>query len=45
MDWKEEHFWMMVVEEIENHFRKYPHLKDRFENIQLYCHLHSMPSN
>ncbi|OJE47093.1 siderophore biosynthesis protein [Bacillus luti] len=34
--WKEESFWMMVVEEIENHLRKYPHLKDRFENIQLY---------
>ncbi|WP_433773654.1 IucA/IucC family protein [Bacillus wiedmannii] len=33
---KEESFWMMVVEEIENHLRKYPHLKDRFENIQLY---------
>lgn len=27
---------MIVVEEIENHFRKYPHLKDRFESIQLY---------
>ncbi|MFJ8418983.1 IucA/IucC family protein [Bacillus wiedmannii] len=35
-DWKEEIFWMIVVEEIENHFRKYPHLKDRFESIQLY---------
>ncbi|PFM04327.1 siderophore biosynthesis protein [Bacillus cereus] len=35
-EWKEERFWMMVVEEIENHFRKYPHLKDRFESIQLY---------
>ncbi|WP_141498594.1 IucA/IucC family protein [Bacillus wiedmannii] len=35
-DWKEENFWMIVVEEIENHFRKYPHLKDRFESIQLY---------
>ncbi|MFE9079092.1 IucA/IucC family protein [Bacillus mobilis] len=35
-DWKEESFWMIVVEEIENHFRKYPHLKDRFESIQLY---------
>lgn len=35
-EWKEESFWMIVVEEIENHFRKYPHLKDRFESIQLY---------
>ncbi|HDR7783087.1 TPA: siderophore biosynthesis protein [Bacillus wiedmannii] len=35
-DWKEESFWIIVVEEIENHFRKYPHLKDRFESIQLY---------
>lgn len=35
-DWKEESFWMIVVEAIENHFRKYPHLKDRFESIQLY---------
>ncbi|MED0874432.1 IucA/IucC family protein [Bacillus mobilis] len=35
-DWKEESFWMIVVEEIENHFRKYPHLKDRFDSIQLY---------
>lgn len=35
-EWKEESFWMMVVEEIENHLRKYPHLQDRFENIQLY---------
>ncbi len=35
-DWKEENFWMIVVEESENHFRKYPHLKDRFESIQLY---------
>lgn len=35
-EWKEESFWMMVVEEIENHLSKYPHLKDRFENIQLY---------
>ncbi|HDR4723835.1 siderophore biosynthesis protein [Bacillus cereus group sp. Sample62] len=35
-DWKEEIFWVIVVEEIENHFRKYPHLKDRFESIQLY---------
>ncbi|CKI68764.1 Ferric iron reductase FhuF-like transporter [Streptococcus pneumoniae] len=34
---KEEHFWMMVVEEIENHLRIYPHLKGRFENIQLYA--------
>ncbi|HDR7793809.1 TPA: siderophore biosynthesis protein [Bacillus luti] len=33
---KEENFWMMVVEEFENHLRKYPHLQDRFENIQLY---------
>ncbi|WP_166704550.1 IucA/IucC family protein [Bacillus albus] len=35
-EWKEESFWMIVFEEIENHFRKYPHLKDRFESIQLY---------
>lgn len=35
-DWKEESFWIIVVEEIENHFRKYPQLKDRFESIQLY---------
>ncbi len=35
-DWKEENFWMIVVEAIENHFRKYPHLKERFESIQLY---------
>ncbi|WP_242214264.1 IucA/IucC family siderophore biosynthesis protein [Bacillus cereus group sp. BfR-BA-01383] len=35
-EWNEDRFWMMVVEEIENHLRKYPHLKDRFENIQLY---------
>ncbi|MED0949620.1 IucA/IucC family protein [Bacillus mobilis] len=35
-DWKEESFWMIVVEAIENHFRKYPHLKDRLESIQLY---------
>ncbi|EJS67761.1 IucA/IucC family protein [Bacillus cereus] len=35
-EWNEDSFWMMVVEEIENHLRKYPHLKDRFENIQLY---------
>ncbi|MGZ7147743.1 IucA/IucC family protein [Bacillus sp. BC08] len=35
-EWKEESFWMIVVEEIENHFRKYPHLKDRFDSIQLY---------
>ncbi|PEJ02918.1 siderophore biosynthesis protein [Bacillus wiedmannii] len=35
-DWKEEIFWIIVVEEIENHFRKYPHLKDRFESIQIY---------
>lgn len=35
-DCKEESFWIIVVEEIENHFRKYPHLKDRFESIQLY---------
>ncbi|HDR7949623.1 TPA: siderophore biosynthesis protein [Bacillus toyonensis] len=35
-EWKEERFWMMIVEEIENHFRKYPHLKGRFESIQLY---------
>ncbi|MCU5379364.1 siderophore biosynthesis protein [Bacillus cereus] len=35
-DWREESFWIIVVEEIENHFRKYPHLKDRFESIQLY---------
>ncbi len=34
--WKEESFWKIVVEEIENHFRKYLHLKDRFESIQLY---------
>ncbi|WHY31060.1 IucA/IucC family protein [Bacillus wiedmannii] len=34
--WKEESFWMIVVEEIENHFRKYPHLKDRFKSIDLY---------
>ncbi|WP_144649682.1 IucA/IucC family siderophore biosynthesis protein [Bacillus cereus] len=34
--WKEESFWMVVFEEIENHFRKYPNLKDRFESIQLY---------
>ncbi|OTW65012.1 siderophore biosynthesis protein [Bacillus sp. AFS094611] len=35
-EWKEESFWMVVFEEIENHFRKYPNLKDRFESIQLY---------
>ncbi|KXY69178.1 MULTISPECIES: IucA/IucC family protein [Bacillus] len=35
-EWKEEIFWMIVVEEIENHFRKYPYLKGRFESIQLY---------
>lgn len=30
-------FWMIAVEEIENHFRKYPHLKDRYKSIQLYA--------
>ena len=35
---------MMVVEEIENHLRIYPHLKGRFENIH-YMHLHSMLNN
>ncbi|MED0991332.1 IucA/IucC family protein [Bacillus nitratireducens] len=35
-EWKEESFWMIVVEEMENHIRKYPHLKERFERIQLY---------
>ncbi|HDR6310212.1 TPA: siderophore biosynthesis protein [Bacillus cereus] len=35
-EWEEESFWMIVFEEIENHFRKYPHLKERFESIQLY---------
>lgn len=30
---KEEYFWMMVVEEIENYLRIYLYLKGRFENI------------
>ncbi len=28
---------MMVVKKFENSFRIYPHLKGRFENIQLYA--------
>ncbi|MGH0427878.1 IucA/IucC family protein [Bacillus hominis] len=33
---KEEKFWFMVVEELENHFRRFSHLKERFEALQLY---------
>ncbi|WP_242235554.1 IucA/IucC family siderophore biosynthesis protein [Bacillus cereus group sp. BfR-BA-01316] len=33
---KEERFWIMVVEELENHFSRFSHLKERFEALQLY---------
>ncbi|MGW5954154.1 IucA/IucC family protein [Bacillus mycoides] len=34
---KEEQFWIILVEEIEDHFERFSHLKERFEALQLYA--------
>jgi siderophore synthetase component len=33
---QEEQFWIILVEEIEIHFERFSHLKERFEALQLY---------
>ncbi|MDM5154527.1 IucA/IucC family protein [Bacillus sp. DX1.1] len=34
---KEEQFWLLIVEELENHLVRFSHLRERFEQLQLYA--------